>query len=239
MAPVRAFLIVLLALATSAGTARGARLVVERLGATSQGFLYVDYRLDEPLAGRALEAIRSGLPSTLTFTIEVWRQRTGWWDRLEETRESQVRVLRDLLNEQYVLASRDEVLRFATLDSLAAALGRVRREYLRPVALDKTYYVTLGANLAPLSVQDLNELEEWLQSTLRGEAADRPGGVSGLSGTLVGLLLGMTGFGDETVRQRTASFVPEAVQRAAQAEPRSPGVPPGRPDSAASPGVRR
>lgn len=204
--------------------ARAAQVVVERVGATSQGFLFVDYRLERPFEGKVLEAIRSGLPSTLTYTIEVWRQRSGWWDKLEETRETQMRVLRDLLNEQYVLATREEVRRFADLDTLTHYACTGRREYLRPLAPDRTYYAVVSANLAPLSVEDLRELEEWLQGTIRGSDGRRAGGISGLSGTMVGLLMSVTGFGDVTVHERTERFVPALLQqtRPEAAPPRAP-----------------
>jgi hypothetical protein len=191
----------------------GTQIVVERVGATSQGYLFVDYRLDQPFQGKVLDGVRSGLPSTLTYTIEVWRQRSGWWDKLEETRESRLRVLRDLLNDQYILVSPEEVRRFADLESLTQAACSNRKEYLRPLSPDKSYYVTITANLAPLSVEDLKELEEWLQGTLRtGES--HAGGIAGISGTMVGMLMSMTGFGDETVHGRTPSFVPDDLRRA-------------------------
>ena len=201
-------------LLASAGTAAAARLEILQVGATSQGYPYVDYTLHEPFQGKARDAIRSGLPSTLTFTIEVWRRRTGWWDRLEETREIELRVLRDLLNDRYVVVTPEELQRFADLDSLGGAVCTGRREYLRPLASHKTYYVIVNANLAPLSVEDLKELEEWLQGTLRGPDEEGPGRIAGISGTMVGLLLSVTGFGDETVQARSQRFSPEELRPA-------------------------
>jgi hypothetical protein len=104
------------------------------------------------------------------------------------------------------------------LDSLAVAACTHRRDYLRPVGVDRPYYVLVSFNLAPLSVQDLRELEGWLQGTIR--TGDNARGITGLSGTLVDLLLSATGFGDETSRGRAPTFVPREVFR-------SQGVAPG------------
>jgi Domain of unknown function (DUF4390) len=205
--------VLLALLVTSAVPARGARLVILGIGATSQGYPYVEFDFQEPFGTKAREAIRSGLPSTLTFTIEVWHQRTGWWDALEETREIQFRVLRDLLNDQYVVVTPEEVRRFPDLESLGDAVCRARREYLRPLDPDKSYYVVVNANLAPLSVEDLKELERWLQGTLRSGDEEGSGRVAGISGTMVGLLLSMTGFGDETYRARSVRFVPRELPK--------------------------
>jgi len=197
-----------------ANGAHASDLRIARIGATSQGYPFVDYELEAPFTGKALDAIRSGLPSTLTFTFEVWRQRTGWWDDLEETREASVRVLRDLLNDQYIAASREEVRRFPQLDSLAQSVCAHRREYLRPREPKKSYYVVVSANLAPLSVEDLRELERWLSGSLRSGEESNPGRVAGFSGTMVGLLMSVTGFGDETTTSRSERFVPASLPRA-------------------------
>jgi hypothetical protein len=212
-AAVRRLRVTALFVCALAAPAMAAEVVIEGIGATSQGYLFVDSRVESPFEGKALEAMRSGLPSTLTFTVEVWQQRAGWWDRLEEAREFRVRVLRDMLAEQYILASPEDVRRFTNLDSLAASVSR-RRDYLRPQTVRRSYYVVVGFNLAPLSVEDLRELEDWLQGTLRG-ADGEGGGITGLSGTLVGMLMSATGFGDVTVRARTRTFVPEQVRAAA------------------------
>jgi hypothetical protein len=208
-----------LAVGALPAVAAAGRLVIEGLGVTSQGYTYVDYSVESAFEGKALEAIRSGLPSTLTFSLEVWRARPGWWDALEAVRESQLRVLRDPLNDQYVAATTEEVRRFGQLDSLAAAVCLHRRAYLPKLDPSKTYYVVVTSNLAPLSVEDLQELEKWLQGTIRAGDQTNPGGVVGLSGTAVGMLLGFSGFGDVTVRTRSESFVPGALhsERAAPA----------------------
>ena len=208
--------------------AAAGRLVIEGLGVTSQGYIFVDYGFESPFEGRALEAIRSGLPSTLTFSIEIWRARPGWWDGLEAVRESQLRVLRDPLNDQYVAASPEEVRRFGHLDSLAASVCLHRRAYLPKLDATKTYYVVVTSNLAPLSVEDLRELEEWLQGTIRAGDKANPSGVVGLSGTAVGMLLGFTGFGDETVRTRSENFVPAALHAEHPAPAASGSRGPGR-----------
>src|SRR4030095_2496980 len=128
------------------------------------------------------------------------------------TRETSLRVLRDLLNEQYVVATDEDVRRFKDLESLVDAECRHGREFLRSRADDKMYYVIMSANLAPLSVEDLQELERWLQGTIRADGSENPGRVAGISGTMVGLLLSVTGFGDQTVLGRSESFKPEEVR---------------------------
>jgi hypothetical protein len=211
--------VLLAGLVLGARAATAAELVIEELGITSQGFLFATYSLETPFAGKALDALRSGLPTTLTFTIEIWRARTGWWDALEAVRETRLRVLRDPLNDQYLAVSPEEVRRFSALDSLTNAMCQRRVAYLPVLAAERTYYVVVTANLAPLSVEDLRELEKWLQGTIRAGDENSPNRVVGLSGTAVGMLLELTGFGDVTVRVRSENFAPVALRRAQPAGP--------------------
>lgn len=206
--------VALLALLFSS-TAEAARLRIDRVSSTSQGFLYVEFELEDPFEGLYLEAMRSGLPTTLNYTIEVWRQRTGWWDRLEATYERTFRIYHELLNDLYYVHTPDQTFRWTRLDSMTAAVCRFSREsqqgpqyfskaIFRP---DKQYYVVITATLAPLSVEDLNELDDWLRGTLAGRG-DESGGISGITRTMGGLLMNMTGFGDKQIKSRTQPFLP-------------------------------
>jgi hypothetical protein len=200
--------------------ARAAEIRIDRIGATSQGFLYLEYELVAPFDGIYFEAIQSGLPTTLNYTIEVWRQRSGWWDKLEDTYEREYRLFHDVLHDEYLVASRDESQRYSSLDSLTAAVCRFHRrsrqgpEYFsrQLFSPDKRYYVVVTATLAPLTVEDLNELDDWLRGTLRG-GGDDSGGISGLTRTVGGLLMSMTGFGDQRVKTRSHDFRPRDLFR--------------------------
>ncbi|MFQ5599105.1 MAG: DUF4390 domain-containing protein [Candidatus Krumholzibacteriia bacterium] len=207
-----------LCVGTTAST-RATELRIEQVAATSQGFLYVEFELQEPFEGIYLEALQSGLPTTLDYTIEVWRDRSGWWDKLEDTYEREFRLFRDLLNDEYLVVTPEETQQFAALDSLVEAVCLFHRhseqgpQYFRRAlfAPGKRYYVVITAHLAPLSVEDLNELDDWLQGTIRRRGDQTRGGISALSRTMGGLLMSMTGFGDKKVRGRTPKFRPEEV----------------------------
>ena len=193
---------------------------MERIAATSQGFLFLEMEFVEAFDGLYLEAIQSGLPTTLHYTVEVWRHRSGWWDRLERTQERRFRLFRDVLSGEYWLVTDEESQRFANFEALLDAVTRFR-QHTSPLPLpfpsadlpgDKEYYLIVTANLTPLSVEDLNELDEWLKGTIRGGNPDNNTGViSGLSRTMGGLLLSLTGFGDRTMRARSPSFRPQEI----------------------------
>ncbi len=228
----------MLAVIALASTGHATRLRLDRVAATSQGFLYVEFELESPFEGMVEDAVRSGLPTTLNYTIEVWQHRNGWWDKLEGAYERRFRILRDLLNDLYYVVTPEQTSRFTHLDSLVAVVGKVARgsdnepAYFGRALFDdnKTYYVVVTARLAPLTVEDLNELDEWLRGTFTGRD-DEAGGLSGLTRTMGGLLMSMTGFGDRQLKTRSPSFKPAEVPREPQAPP-VPAIRPAVPDRA-------
>jgi hypothetical protein len=201
-------------------TAHAAEIRLERIAATSQGFLYLEMEFVDAFEGIYLEALQSGLPTTLHYTLEVWRQRSGWWDRLERTQERRFRLFRDVLSGEYWLVSEEESRSFASLEGLLRAATRFRQS-TTPLPLpfpspelpgNKEYYLVVTANLTPLSVEEINELDEWLKGTIRGSNPDQDSGlISSLSRTMGGLLLSLTGFGDRTVRARSPRFRPAEI----------------------------
>jgi len=211
--------------------AEAAELRLDRVAATSQGYVYVEFEFEAPFEGMYHDALSSGLPTTLNYTIEVWQQRSGWWDKLEATYERRFRILRDLLNDLYYVVTPEEALRFTHEDSLTAYVSRVARGpssneppyFGRQLFQDgRTYYVVVTATLAPLTVEDLNQLDAWLRGTIRGRSDG--GGISALTQTLGGMVVGMTGFGDKRVKARSPGFKPAELPR----EPPSPAAPPAR-----------
>ncbi len=209
----QACLAFVLGLLFAATPGSAAEIDIDPVASTSQGFPVVTFELLQPFEGVYEDALNSGLPTTLTYTIEVWRQRAGWWDKLEDAQEREFRLFRDLLNDQFVVVTSNETRQFSTLDSLSASVSRfdlgsdngplyLPRNLFAPTS---QYYVVIVATLAPLTVEDLNELDAWIRGSLRG-GGDESGGISGLTRTMGGMLMSMTGFGDQRVKARTAYF---------------------------------
>jgi len=239
----------MLAVLALASAAHATHLRLDRVAATSQGFVYVEFEIVSPFEGTYDEALRSGLPTTLSYTIQAWQQRSGWWDKLESTVELRFRIFRDPLNDLYhVFTPERETLRFTHLDSLTTFVSHIARDapnnsppyFDRRLFQDgKTYYIVVTATLSPLTVEDLNELDSWLRGTLSGRD-DGTGGIAGFTRTMGGMIMSMTGFGDKQVKARSRAFEVATLPRE-QPPPNTPAAPPtperrvASPDSSAGP----
>ncbi|HUG39344.1 MAG TPA: DUF4390 domain-containing protein [Longimicrobiales bacterium] len=140
------------------------------------------------LADPALhEAVRSGLPLRLRFTVELWKDE--WFDDLAGQQDWSAVLAYEPLERLYLAGDEnaDALGRFSAYDDARAVIERVWSPPLRPSRRGRYYYlVTL--EVETLSLSDLDELERWLGGEL--EPAVRGGGsVTGAVGQGVKRLL--------------------------------------------------
>ena len=91
----------------------------------ASGQLWVQLRLDDPIEDRVEQSLGRGMPATLELHAELWRKRTGWFDRLEDAFDASIRLRYDVWDKTYRL-ERSGAAPFVThsLDSLELALSR-------------------------------------------------------------------------------------------------------------------
>jgi hypothetical protein len=181
------------------------------------GWVWVDARLGDLFAPRVESSLARGMPATLRLHAELWRQRAGWFDRLESAFDAELRLRYDFRAEAYRL-ERDGArpLVLAGLDSVRAALSRplplpvVR---FAPLSAGSRYYVVVSATLKPLSVEDARQVEGWLSGEVEGTQEAPWEVVTGLPFSLFDAARDFAGFGDEHARAVTAPFGPRELAR--------------------------
>jgi hypothetical protein len=184
------------------------------------GWVWVDARLDGLFAPRVESSLARGMPATLRLHAELWRQRAGWFDRLESAFDAELRLRYDFRADAYRL-ERDGArpLVLAGLDSVRTALSRplplpVAR--FAPLDAGSRYYVVVSATLKPLSLEDVRQVEGWLSGEV-GDTQDAPWEiVTGLPFSLFEAARNFAGFGDEHARAVSEPFGPRDLPRAAR-----------------------
>jgi hypothetical protein len=217
-APLPALLAALLAglLLACAAPARAFDLAVQP-PRERDGWVWVDARLGGLFAPRVASSLARGMPATLRLHAELWRQRAGWFDRLESAFDAELRLRYDFRADAYRL-ERDGArpLVLAGLDSVRTALSRplplpVGRAAL--LADGSRYYVVVSATLKPLSVEDARQVEGWLSGEVEGSQDEPWGGLAGLPLSLFDAARNFAGFGDEHARVTTEPFGSRDVPR--------------------------
>lgn len=183
---------------------------VEEVG-VNDGYVWARAQLEDVLTTRIRSGVTRGMPATLTLRVELWRRRTIWFDKLESTWETQQRVRYDVWSESYRLERRGAApLIVSNLDSLEAALEQPLRLRLWPASALRPgprYYVSLLAQIEPLTVDDVREIEGWLSGEVEDKRHAGLGGVTRLPSAVFDAVRNAVGLGDVSVRAQSPDFV--------------------------------
>ena len=195
------------ALLASAATALGVAIDRPR---ENGGYLWVKLELDDLFPPRVEQSLSRGMPATLLLHVELWRRRSAWFDRLESTYESPLRIRYEVWTDQFLIEREGApTLALGSLDSvrvvlsrpLALPVGRVGQ--LDPGA---RYYLAVSVTLKPLTVEDLEEGEGWLSGEVESKRHSGLGLITGLPRALFDAVRNFAGFGDQRARVLSSDF---------------------------------
>lgn len=179
--------------------------------------LWVQLQLEDPIEQRVGQSLARGMPATLELHAELWRKRTGWFDRLEQSFDASIRLRYDVWDKTYRL-ERAGARPFVThsLDSLELALSR-------PIALSigslerlpqrARCYCVVSAALKPLNVADAEEVEGWISGEARSQRRAGVGILTKLPSSVFDAIRNFAGFGDLRTRAITPEFTPATLAR--------------------------
>jgi len=207
----------LCAAAVLAGSAPAALALDLTLGAprARDGDVWVDVRLEDPLAPRVAQSLARGMPATLELHAELWRRRTGWFHRLQSSYDASIRMRYEVWNESFRLErAGDSPLVVDSIDSLRAVL-------MRPIALPvgripgllagHRYYVVVSATIRPLTVEDIEEVEGWLGGEVEEQRHSGFGVITALPRSVFDAVRNFAGFGDQKARAISPDVTPEEL----------------------------
>lgn len=173
--------------------------------------LKIDYQVRGLFSERVRETLSRGVPATYTCTIELWRDRAGWWDALEARKEIEYKIRRNVWNDRYV--AEDPVngqFWFPNLDALEHQLCARLGEFValaNELPTGKSYYVVLMSALRPLTIEDIREVEGWLTGEYqRGRKRSGISFIANLPRAIFGVFVDVSGLGDRSTLVRSGRF---------------------------------
>lgn len=112
------------------------------------------------------DAVRSGLPLRMRFTLELWRDE--FFDDLVDQMSWTTVLGYEPIGRRFLAGRVDgEALgRYTTYTAARAALERTYRPSIRPTRSGRYYYI-VNLEIETLSLSDLEELERWLRGELQ------------------------------------------------------------------------
>lgn len=197
-------------LVAAPGEAIADSVIVPVLSTTPGDTLNASFRLLH-LFGNG-ERLGDGIPATLTFVVDLWRVRDGWWDSLVRSSAFTYRFRHDLLNGTYTVQNVDgSRIDLAGRAALEAYLGRVHEVTLALASglePGRSYYVVVKAVLQPMELEELRRMDAWFSGDVSESGG---GGVLGVPKGLARILVDVTGFGDQTVLGKSRPFTPRPL----------------------------
>jgi hypothetical protein len=163
---------------------------------------------------RVTETLERALPASLMVTVDVWRDRAGWFDQLVESRSLLYRIRYDAWGEDFDVARGvEEANHVGSLTDVADSLMRPLVVPLLPkekLTTGHRYYLVVTASLKPLTPEGLREVEDFLSHqghNGRGHPGPFPSGsLAHLPHSFFSVLTTLSGFGDEISTKRTPEF---------------------------------
>ena len=197
-----------------AGATRAHALEIE-LGAphVRTDSVWIDVRRMDPVAPRIEESLARGMPATLQLHAELWHRRRGWFDRLEENVDAELRIRYEVYNRTYRIERRGApTLRVGTIDSLRMALEHplsILAGRLHPEPRTTVHFIVVTAVLRPLSVEDVAEVESWLSGEVETKRRSGFGLITQVPQALFDTVRNFAGFGDARARAMSGDFTVE------------------------------
>jgi hypothetical protein len=123
--------------------------------------------------GQFVELMRSGFPLRLHFRLELWKDRSGWFDRYITGVDWDAVARDDPLAEEFVLIrTGGGVTRYNTTEDLAQALAVPYRVTLEARGGGR-FYLVARLDVTTLNDTDLEELTRWLRGDVTPAVSGR------------------------------------------------------------------
>jgi hypothetical protein len=172
--------------------------------------VWADIRLVEVISTRVEQSLARGMPATLELHAELWRRRSAWFDRLEDSYDASLKIRYEVWSRTYRLERKGApAISLGSLDSVRIFLSRPlalpvgRMDRLQPGG---RYFVAISVALKPLTVEDIEEGEGWLSGEVENKRGAGIGIITGIPLSVFDAVRNLAGFGDERARATSDEF---------------------------------
>lgn len=149
-------------------------------------------------------ALDSGLPLRFRLRVELWRK--ALFDQLSGVHETNVALVLDPLDRDYVLEDGRRDARYGSLSAAQAALERALGAPLRPERPGRYYYLAT-LKVETLSLSDLDELRRWLRGEARPAVEGRASPTRAVESGLRRVFVRVIGLPSRSYEDRSATFI--------------------------------
>jgi hypothetical protein len=205
VAPLLGMLLLLAVIPGAVGTASAApHLAVSGIYGEDE-YLCVDFRLRNAIDKELLESMHNGVPTLLRYQVDVWLDRTSWYDKLVQSVSFSYKIHYDNWDTLYCVnnlrETAEERIGAGDVAELIHLVCNQQRMQVCPIGLLDSlsdYYITVSAEVRSLSAERVKEIDSWLGGS--GDETEEAGG--GLLGFVIGVFTSKS----KTTETKTDTF---------------------------------
>jgi len=205
------FILLLIFPASGAFTQERA-VVIDSVSCSSSG-LTVAFRTPGLMDSSIQDGLQRGFTVAITYRVELWKIRTGWFDRLEVQNYVRHKVSYKKFDRQYIWFNEETGDRFIT-SSLEKIVKRCTENPVFFIAdsskfePQQQYYIVVEVTLEPFTVENMEEMRKWLRGEV--ESLDLKNNIESspkrLTSRILTFIKNITGFGGRRFSGKTDIF---------------------------------
>jgi hypothetical protein len=139
----------------------------------SEDFLLLSFKVngDEVFTSQTIMFLERGFTIRIDYTVELWKSRSFWFDKLEAQEQIRCELNYDIINRIYkCIINRTDKIEPRKENELSKVIEWATKmdslKILTRQELDSKghYYYTIKADIATLTAQDIQDLQRWLES---------------------------------------------------------------------------
>jgi len=180
----------------------------------NDGELYIDFHADSLFDEQVLEGLNRGLTVEVIYQVELWKSRDNWFDQHVGGNVLAFKLSYNNLEDRYIIENAEERRSTGVFEKALERCSDVNNVYItedEKLKREKNYYVVIKGIVKPLSIENLNEVSQWLKGEVENVDLNkikepRKTGRS-LRNYLLELLANITGFGDRYFSNTSGMFI--------------------------------
>jgi len=175
--------------------------------------LVFNFEVKNIFAEPVVEGLNKGMTTVLEYKIQLWKKRSLWIDKLVAEDILRFKINFDIWSKRYIVFKNKEKPGAFDINEVKEKCQKLPHYSLcscKDLENNKEYKIAIKVTLHPISIENYKEIQRWIVGEAKEidtEVIKQPKKAGKKAGNWVlGLVLNLSGFGDQVINARSQSF---------------------------------